>query len=154
MKAALSAWIDRRRFRKLRLRYERETGAPGILGQQGKVDWPEAFYYVHWNAWKLSRVGLATYRAEDALQRPNRQLSEDRVKRILDGCKELVAWKGLDPKLPLRGIAIQAFHDMLSAFHFRLESQAQIELSDGTLVDRMDMVHEMTGETLTLFSHF
>lgn len=112
--------------------------------------------YLAAKAERFLNVGAKAYRASDAFGEP-RAMDLETERALQDGCRQLLACRGLDEDGPLTGLGVRGFYALMAMFHFksvrrktkhRFEHQGQ----PGKL-DVITFEHVVSGMTSTL-CHF
>jgi len=93
------------------------------------------------------------YRLKDAFGMPDPDLSDNEIKLITEGCRQILEGKGEKPDNPLNGIGIHAFYLLIELFHFNVEMQSIMQATKDGYLDKMDCVHAVTGDDLVLYNY-
>lgn len=128
-------------------RYEAETSPP-----PPGVEVPKMFLYIHFKAYSYLVQGPDAYRAQDALGMPPKGASPFVLALIERGCRQILEWKGIDPRKPLESIGINGFYRLMDLFHFEVVGHSASSSDDGTFLDKMMVRHVVTGEEMILYN--
>jgi hypothetical protein len=143
----LSHWRQVREAKACTARYRREAPPP-----PPGLEFPDSFGYVHCKAFVYLTVGPAKYRRMDYFHLPPEEWSPELLEIVERGCEQIVQWRGLTPDSPFENIGIEGFYALLQVFHFELAQQSAFDGRDGTILDRMEMIHVVSSEGLTLYN--
>lgn len=110
------------------------------------------FIYLQTKATRFVAEGAVDYRRQDAQGLPPSTTPKPILEKLTLGCEQIMAWRGLTAETALKGLGIDGFYALAELFHFRLENQTARLLDDGRIIDRMDLVHEVTGRPTTLWN--
>lgn len=116
------------------------------------IEIPNQFIYIRNKAFRYLAHGADKYRQQDALRLPPAEWPSDKLESLKRGCVQLVQWWGCSPELPLENIGIRGFYALMHMFHFKLMKQSIFSSGNGTITDKMEMVHIVTGEDVTLYN--
>jgi hypothetical protein len=109
-------------------------------------------YYIQEKARLFLKMKPEIYRKNDALGRPEPDLTEEELNLIKLGCRQIIEGKGKTPDNPLVDIGIHGFYLLIDLFHFELSMQMMVKMNVEGVLDRMECEHIVTGEELVLFN--
>jgi hypothetical protein len=79
-------------------------------------------------------------------------LSEELLKKVKDGCRQLLDDKGYSEENPLDNIGIDGFYCLLDLFHFAVIEQRAIACDDGHYIDMIIAQNEISGVNVVLYN--
>jgi hypothetical protein len=122
----------------------------GTVSSQSDV--PAMFVYMQAKAQRYLDVGPEVYRSDDAFGMPPADATEEELTSVADGLRQLLEGLGLTAATPTAGLGIHGFNCLIETLHFETTTQYLAETHNGFVIDRMDLRHSVTGDTLTLFN--
>ena len=93
------------------------------------------------------------YRKNDALGKPDPELSDTELKLLETACRQLLEGQGKSADNPITDIGIRGFYLLMDLFHFEVTMQSLIHSADDKMIDRMNCEHMVTGGKLVLYNH-
>ena len=113
---------------------------------------PPSFGYVMSKARKYCKIGPDKYRKGDFFHLPDMEWPEEILKAVDDGMTQLLEQRGMSEDNPLVRLGIEGVYALMETLHFRLERQFLIATTAKGYLDRMDMMHLVTGQGLTIYN--
>ncbi len=103
------------------------------------------FVYFRTKVTHVLAGGLDAHLARDALGRPAPRPSPPLRAKLLHGCKQLVAWRGLTPQTALTGLDIDGFYALAGLLRLELIAQGARRVGERHMLDRMELVDPISG---------
>jgi hypothetical protein len=102
------------------------------------------FVYFRTKATHLLADGVDAHLRDAAGRLPPWASPQMRAK-LMHGCKQLVAWRGLTPQTALTGLDIDGFYALAGLLRLELIKQNARSVGDRYMLDRMELVDHMSG---------
>jgi|GEM_PF-959764 len=131
---------------------EDDDGFEELTEELQQLALEQHFVYLQAKATRFVAMGAIDYRRQDALGCPPSTTPKPILDKLRLGCEQIVAWRGLTEETALEGLGIDGFYALAGLFHLRPVHQTARALDDDRMLDRMDLVHEVTGHATTLWN--
>jgi hypothetical protein len=112
----------------------------------------DVYEYIHTKAINYLELGPEKYRKGDAFRQPGEDLSINDLNTLQSGCKQILLNKGLTPETALEGLGIRGFYLLMQLLHFRVVKQMIKSIEADFILDKMEMIHMVTGQRINLFN--
>jgi len=100
--------------------------------------------------------GDKSIQAEKTLSNPSwampEHLSAELLKKVKDGCRQLLDDKGYSEENPLEHIDIDGFYCLLDLFHFAVIEQRAMVCDDRHYIDMVIAQNEISGANVILYN--
>ncbi len=108
--------------------------------------------YIFTKASYFIQQGPKLYSEKDALDMPDDSFSDEDIKSLKIGCKQLTNGIGLSLENPLKEIGVRGCHKLFNLFHFEMISQTASRNKDGNFVDMMTFKHVVDQNKVTFYN--
>lgn len=111
-----------------------------------------SYEYIRYKATRYLTVGPVKYRRGDALGMPEESLSATEMALIEEGCRQVTEYKGLTKDNPFELLGVEGFYELMILFHFTLDNRVTTRGGPDIFLDKMHMVHMVTGKKMILYN--
>lgn len=130
---------------------ERDTVFESLSAEIQDLAVEQHFPYLVAKARRFLELGPDAYRAADFLHEPETRETEG-LDRIRLACEQVSAWRGVTADSPLTGIGIEGIYEFAALMHLAPTMQSGRSTPDGSILDRMEFEHSVTGATTVIWN--
>jgi len=97
-------------------------------------------------------IGPEKYRIRDAFHEPDLSLTEEDLKLLEKGCRQICDGKGFSSDDPICDIGISGFYNLAILFHFIIIKQKATQYNERDFLDKMLCEHIVTKQTIEFYN--
>ena len=143
----ISEWRKEKIVYKISRKYRKN--APAFPSE---LNVPKFFPYIHFKAYLYLSLGPVRHRNINFYQLPPKDLTQDRLDIIKNGCEQILNWRGISPDFPLEDIGIECFYDIFQMFRFKIVKQSAFNVEDDFFLDEMHLEHVLNSRSVTIYN--
>ena len=113
---------------------------------------PSEFAYLLAKAQRYLKIGPDRYRRADAFNLPSQNLSPKTLDLVTLGMRQICQFLGYHEDRPFKDLGVGGFYALLETLHFGVVRQSARMAPDGSILDKMEMRHQVTNEEITLYN--
>jgi hypothetical protein len=123
--------------------------------EKQKIAMDNSFPYIYTKADLYLKMGTEVYRKQDFFNQPDLNLTIEELGIIENGCKQILAGKGILKEDPFIGLGIRGFRILFNLFHYNPTGHKAKSLTiDGKkgMLDEMNLEHMMKMEEIKYYN--
>jgi hypothetical protein len=116
------------------------------------VDAPPTFSYMLIKARRFVKIGAIKYRKHDAFNMPLEEWPEELLARVQKGMEQICEFRGYSREKPFEELDVDGFSALMATLHFAPEQQGVTFIDVKTVLDEMQMKHQVVDLRIVLFN--
>jgi len=88
------------------------------------------FYeYIRTKAIRFFTIGAVEFQKHDYFAEPSNPQENEKVEFLLNGCKQIINYKGLTKETAFENLCIEGFYSLMSLFHYKVVQQSTSQIT-------------------------